>query len=281
MTTGLTNIEGITATGATVGGTFDSGTITNTPIGSPTPSTGNFTTVTVASGAVGAPSITFSGTPTTGIWSLTANQIDFATAGASRACIKAGGIICVGSDDFNTTTFASTSANGALMQGQAIIQENGTSDVGAMLGVARYVAGAAGPSLNFAKSRSGTVSIQTVVVSGDSLGAVNFGGGDGTAQRLGAQILCQVDNSAGTNSMPASIFLKTTPLNSVTPTAAVTIDSTQTMTIVTGSGGLNFGTVVSGQGAQAATLLTSPIAGNPSFWIPVRVNGVIRFIPSW
>lgn len=50
---------------------------------------------------------------------------------------------------------------------------------------------------------------------------------------------------------------------------------------VNASGGLEFATVVSGQGAQAATLLNSPIAGNPSFYIPVRINGTIRFIPAW
>lgn len=34
-------------------------------------------------------------------------------------------------------------------------------------------------------------------------------------------------------------------------------------------------------GAAAATLLNAPVAGNPTKWIPINDNGVIRNIPAW
>ncbi len=33
--------------------------------------------------------------------------------------------------------------------------------------------------------------------------------------------------------------------------------------------------------AQAATLLNSPVMGNPTKWVPVNDNGTIRYVPLW
>lgn len=38
---------------------------------------------------------------------------------------------------------------------------------------------------------------------------------------------------------------------------------------------------LTGAGANAGTLLNAPAAGNPTFWLPVTINGVRRFIPAW
>ena len=38
---------------------------------------------------------------------------------------------------------------------------------------------------------------------------------------------------------------------------------------------------VDGAGAEAGTLLNAPVVGNPAFWVPITVNGVVRHFPVW
>lgn len=40
-------------------------------------------------------------------------------------------------------------------------------------------------------------------------------------------------------------------------------------------------TLNNGAAAAAGTLLNSPVAGNPTKWIPINDNGTTRYIPSW
>jgi len=40
-------------------------------------------------------------------------------------------------------------------------------------------------------------------------------------------------------------------------------------------------TMNSGSSSFAATLTNAPAAGNPTKWIPINDNGVIRYIPAW
>lgn len=50
-----------------------------------------------------------------------------------------------------------------------------------------------------------------------------------------------------------------------------------------GAGGFSISTagLVSGAGAGAGTLTNAPSAGNPSFWMPIQINGNTRYIPCW
>lgn len=48
-----------------------------------------------------------------------------------------------------------------------------------------------------------------------------------------------------------------------------------------GQASVNFLNLTNGAGAQAGTLLNSPVLGNPTFWLPVQVAGVTKFIPCW
>jgi hypothetical protein len=47
------------------------------------------------------------------------------------------------------------------------------------------------------------------------------------------------------------------------------------------SAAITLNSISSGQAAQTATMTNSPVSGNPSFWIAVRVNGTTRYIPAW
>lgn len=48
-----------------------------------------------------------------------------------------------------------------------------------------------------------------------------------------------------------------------------------------GIASVDFTNMTNGAAAAAGTLLNSPVAGNPTFWMPVKVNGVAKFVPLW
>lgn len=46
-------------------------------------------------------------------------------------------------------------------------------------------------------------------------------------------------------------------------------------------GGLRINNQQSGSGTEMGTLGNAPLAGNPTYWLPVNINGVRRHIPCW
>ncbi len=63
-------------------------------------------------------------------------------------------------------------------------------------------------------------------------------------------------------------------------------DSNTGIPVVTINGGannhgINFVGFTNGAGALGGTLTNSPVAGNPTFWMPVEVAGVVKFMPLW
>lgn len=71
----------------------------------------------------------------------------------------------------------------------------------------------------------------------------------------------------------------------ITPDIGVANGTSLVLTgdITTGTGTLHKTTVnlTNGAAAAAGTLLNAPAAGNPTKWIPVDDNGIIRYIPAW
>ena len=81
-------------------------------------------------------------------------------------------------------------------------------------------------SLVFGKSRSSSLNGNTIVQSGDTLGAVVFCGADGTdLNSAAAQILGAVDGTPGSNDMPGRLVFQTTADGAVSPTERMRIDS--------------------------------------------------------
>jgi hypothetical protein len=51
---------------------------------------------------------------------------------------------------------------------------------------------------------------------------------------------------------------------------------------VTANNGLIFTNQTDGAGgATVGNITNAPVAGNPSFWLRVQINGTNRFIPAW
>ena len=93
----------------------------------------------------------------------------------------------------------------------------------------------------FGKSRGTAVASNTVVVSGDPLGTINWSGADGTGLISAASIAAAVDGTPGTNDMPGRLVFSTTADGASSPTERMRIDSTGTLVLAaTNSNGIQF-----------------------------------------
>jgi hypothetical protein len=140
----------------------------------------------------------------------------------------------------NTTT-ARANVLGSITNSFQVEGTAGNNSSGQMV---RNSANANGPSLYLGKSRSATVNGNTVVVSGDTLGRIDWIGADGTNLVRAASIYVTVDGTPGTNDMPGRLALLTSPDGTVSPVERLTIDNTGVVTV--SSENLSFNTAGKG-----------------------------------
>jgi hypothetical protein len=96
---------------------------------------------------------------------------------------------------------------------------------GGGVNISRFSANAFSGILGFIKSRGASLGTNTVVVSGDTLGQIAFGGADGTNYINAAHISAQVDGTPGTNDMPGRLVFSTTADGASTVTERMRITS--------------------------------------------------------
>lgn len=87
---------------------------------------------------------------------------------------------------------------------------------------------------------------------------------------------------AGTALLPGAAFagdLTSGIFLEAAGTLGLTAGASQKMRLDTN--GVGFVNAVNTAAAQAGTLTNSPVAGDPTFWIQVSVNGVVKSIPAW
>jgi hypothetical protein len=104
--------------------------------------------------------------------------------------------------------------------------------------------------VHFIKTRSGN----TVVQSGDGLGAIKFFGTDGSAPIIAAQIRSEVDGTPGSNDMPGRLVFSTTADGASSPTERFRIANNGAW----GLAGANYG--------SSAQVLTSNGSGSAPTW---------------
>lgn len=86
----------------------------------------------------------------------------------------------------------------------------------------------AGPYQAFAKSRAVDGTADTIVVSGDEIGTIQFLGANGTTFSTAAQIVSKVDGTPGaSNDMPGSLDFQVSPDGSGTPASALKLSNTK------------------------------------------------------
>ena len=123
----------------------------------------------------------------------------------------------------------------------------------------RYVNSVSGPSLLFAKSRSGTIGTQTIVQNGDELGKIRFYGSDGNAfDNYAAEIKANVDATPGSNDMPGRLVFLTTSDGAAAPTERMRIGSNGDITVNFDGAGNQTGELLIADGTASAPGL--------SFW---------------
>lgn len=139
---------------------------------------------------------------------------DFAT-GINQCLNKDGsnaatGNLNLGGNKLTNVAVGTASTDGiTLGQAQAGISTSGTA---LDITNTRFSADAVGPQFAIQKSRGAAVGTNTIVSSGDSLGAIYFRGANGTSYTNAAIISCEVDGTPGaTNDMPGRLAFATTP----------------------------------------------------------------------
>jgi len=144
------------------------------------------------------------------------------------------------------------------------VQLQGVSNETATLSATAWANTSGGPQIALGKSRSATVGTNTIVQSGDTLGAVTFAGDDGTAIIIGASILGESDGTPGTNDMPGRLVFSTTADGAQTVTERLRIASTGAF----GLSGANYGSanqvLISGGSAAAPSWSSGTFSGTSS-----------------
>jgi hypothetical protein len=184
--------------------------------------------VDVPLGAVGTPSLTFTGDLNTGIWSPAADTIAFSEGGVEAMRIDSSSRLLVG---------ASSSRDVGTYGYEAKTQIEGTSSVVAGLTLTGNRNDSLGPYFVLGRSRGTTAGSSTVVQNNDELGTIQFCGADGTdLVTAGALIRAEVDGTPGANDMPGRIVLATTADGASSPTERMRITQSG-MTKISNNGG--------------------------------------------
>ena len=255
----------VTSTGdLTLGGTLD---LSSPPvIGNTAPNTATFTTAnaTTFDTNVAAAGVTLSGTTLAADGSDT--NIDVIINPKGTGGLGVGG---------NTTGVVA----GNTITSKFCVKHEGPNQTGGFVHVNDTTA-ASGAGIFACRSR-GTLASPTIVQNNDTLATISFAGGDGVDLALAARISVEVDGTPGSNDMPGRMVFLTTPDGSQTPTEAMRIDNTQTVTIpkasmtnATVTTDLNLtGTLsVNGSSGTNGYVLTSNGASDPT-WEP-NANGL-------
>jgi hypothetical protein len=255
----------VTSTGdLTLGGALD---LSSPPvIGGTAPNSATFTTVnaTTFDTNVAAAGLTLSGT------SLAADGTD----ANINMLITPKGSGGVGINGSPTGDIA-----GSTLTAKFCVKQDESGPVAAFV-KANNSAATPGSTIFACRSR-GTLLSPTVVQDDDRLVSILALGFDGTDLASSSEIDFEVDGTPGANDMPGRIVFKTSADGSQTPTEAMRIDSTQTVTIpkasmtnATVSADLNLtGTLsVNGSSGTSGYVLTSNGASDPT-WEP-NANGV-------
>ena len=145
-----------------------------------------------------------------------ADTFSVETAGAEAFRINSDGRLLVG----GTTSSRNVGGRNAQLQIQ------GTGGPESALSLTRNTANDSGANIDFAKSRAGSLTDNTIVQDDDSIGSITFSGADGTdTVSQAARIVSQVDGNVGVNSMPGRLIFKTSSSGSTSPTERLRITS--------------------------------------------------------
>ena len=145
--------------------------------------------------------------------------IKFVTNSAERMRIDSSGRMLVGTSSARSNLYNNSS--GVAPQ----IQLEGTSFVTSSMMLVRNSADGNDTSIILGKTRGTSTGANTVVSSGDGIGAISFQGADGSELVEAASIQALIDGTPGTNDMPGRLVFSTTADGASSPTERMRINS--------------------------------------------------------
>jgi hypothetical protein len=148
------------------------------------------------------------------------NSLSFFTNGSESVRIDGSKRLLVGTSTARSN-FYNTGAYTPTFQ----LESTAGSSGGTMAALIGSSADAFGAYFIFAHQRSGTIGGNTIVNSGDTLGAISFQGSDGSEFVPGASIEAAVDGTPGANDMPSKLMFSTTADGSASPTERMRINN--------------------------------------------------------
>jgi len=176
--------------------------------------------VDVPLGAVGTPSITFTGDTNTGIYSPGADQVAITTGGTGRLFIDSSGRLLAGTSTARSNFFGTTLSSLTQIEG------TGGSAARGSLSVLNNDVSNNPPYVLLGRSGAATLGSNAAVVSGSRLGTLTFHGADGTSFIEAATVAGEVDGTPGSNDMPGRLVFSTTADGAASPTERLRITST-------------------------------------------------------
>ena len=202
------------------------------PIGSTTPSSGAFTTLTTTGNATLGDA---EATDTHAIKGATTLLANSASAALTVTQTGAGNAFVVEDSASTDSTPFVIDGTGVAFFGQSApavsgvpeavnITNNGVTVAQNLLGLQYVGANAQAPEVNFYKAR-GTVGARAIVNSADEIAEFRFLAFDGTNYINSGSIRAEVDGTPGTNDMPGRLLLSTTADGASSPTERMRIDS--------------------------------------------------------
>ena len=187
----------------------------------------------------------------------------FYAGAAEKARIDTSGRLLVGTSSARSNFFNGVASAALQLEG------TGTNRRAAIIGDDFEA------SLILASQKSGAVGGNTVLASGDPVGAVSFQGNDGSEFVEAATITAFVDGTPGANDMPGRLVFSTTADGAATPTERLRIDSSGRLLVGTSTTGLQNTRSMLWQGSGEAALYinhsTSDGSGDP--FIKFGYNG--------
>lgn len=240
----------------------------------------------LSDGTVTAPSLYWGGNSSTGFYRIGLNNVGYAVNGTKVLDLLSTGLTVTG-----VTTSTSFVGEGTGLTGTAPSLTAGNVTTNANLtGMVTSVGNATTvvTNANLTGMVTSVGNAATVVTNANLTGPItSVGNATAVAAQTGTGSTF-VMNTSPTLVTPALGVATATSLQSVignvTPNtgAFTTLSTTGALTT---PGGASFHTtntaLTNGAGAAAGTLLTAPVAGNPTKWIGIDDNGTIRYIPAW
>ncbi|MBX3022618.1 MAG: hypothetical protein KF799_13175, partial [Bdellovibrionales bacterium] len=221
-----------------------------------------------------APSYSFTGATSTGLYSPAAGRVTVATVGTARLTIGETGNVGIGTGSSNPTSKLQIEASNEDAR-LSITNWNASSwgqSASIVLNTYNLTAGQKSSSLTM-NNFSGDSGTPGSVTTGNWLGAIEMSGYGGATQSIAGRVYALAEGTFSASSAPSALRFQTTSLNSTTAVDRVTINNQGHVGIGTTSPAALLDIATNGTVGSAIIVPRDSTANRPM----TAVNGMIRY----